>query len=131
MQDPGPPNGDAAFGFTTRNTGASESGALGGVLMHDPPGPQIGGAVPGGSMFDSAALQGGALSAVSLFDPGPSNASAVTGAGGNDDGSASWLMAGTLSGGTSTNADQVVDSGTVTTPVVTADSLQHALKFGT
>jgi hypothetical protein len=129
--DLGAPGSGMAAGAAMQDSGSQNDGTAPGVFAQDP-GPSDAGTVNGMSMFDPAALHGGALSAVSLFDPGLSNGSEVAGAGVNDHGSASWLTDGALPGGTSIGSNQVISSGVLGTPVVTADgNLQHALKLGT
>jgi hypothetical protein len=127
MQDLGPQNGGAVNGITMQDPGPQDGFAVSGITMQDP-GPQNGGAVS--SMFDPTAAYGGLLSAVSVLDPATTSAGAVTGSGPNDQGSASWLTDGALPGGTSVGDNQDLNSSS-TAFVVTADSLQHALKPGT
>jgi hypothetical protein len=99
-----------------------------GITMQDP-GPQNSGDVS--SMFDPMTANGGLLSAFGVLNPGTTSAGAVTDSGQNDQGSASWLTAGTLPGGTSVGDNRDLNSSSATAFVVTADSLQHALKPGT
>ena len=127
MLDPGPQDGFAVGGITVQDPGPQNGFAVSGITMQDP-GPQNGGTVS--SMFDPTAAYGGLLSTISVLDPGTTSADAVTGSGQNDQDSAGWLTAGTLPGGTSVGDNQDLNSSS-TAFVVTADSLQHALKPGT
>jgi hypothetical protein len=128
MQDPGPQNGGAVNGITMQDPGPQNGGAVSGITMQDP-GPQNSGDVS--SMFDPMTANGGLLSAFGVLNPGTTSAGAVTDSGQNDQGSASWLTAGTLPGGTSVGDNRDLNSSSATAFVVTADSLQHALKPGT
>jgi hypothetical protein len=113
---------------------SGKSNTLSGVTISDTAA-SPGGAVPGVIMFDPPASNGGALTGVAMFDPmasygGASSAANALGLGSQNEGnSASWLMEGALSGGTSVNANQVVGTGVANDPILTADNLQHALQW--